>query len=160
MVTPKSKVCSRPRYKILVSACLTGVNCTYKGKNNLVESIRREAEREKALAICPEVFGGLPTPRENSEIVGGDGYDVLKKTARVLTVSGKDVTKNYVRGAMLSLRLAKKYGIRRAILKSMSPACGFGHIYDGTFRKTPRKGDGVLAALLLISGIEIRPSGK
>ena len=114
----------------------------------------------KALAICPEVFGGLPTPRENSEIVGGDGYDVLKKTARVLTASGKDVTENYVKGARIALRLAKKYDIRKAILKSMSPACGIGRIYDGTFRKVTKKGDGVLAALLSINGIKTRLSGR
>lgn len=160
MATPKSRIDGRTGCKFLVSACLAGVNCTYKGKNKLVKSIREEVVRMEALAICPEVFGGLPTPRENSEIVGGDGYDVLMKTARVLTVSGKDVTKNYVNGANLVLSLAKKHGIRKAILKSMSPACGIGRIYDGTFRKIPKKGNGVLAALLSINGIEIRLSGR
>ena len=147
----------RPKapYTHVVSACLAGFNCTYKGKNKLNAAVRRLVERGSAIPVCPEVLGGLPIPRENSEIVGGDGSDVLAGRAKVITASGKDVTRRYTEGSRTILSLAKRLGIKKAVLKANSPACGCGRIYDGSFRKALKKGNGVLASLLRRHGIQI-----
>jgi len=146
---------AKPSRAFIVSACLAGVNCTYRGKNKLRKQLRLLVAERRAIAACPEVMGGLAIPRENSEIQGGAGPDVLTGKAVVVTRSGKDVSANYVRGSRRILAIARKYDIRKAILKSKSPACGCGMIYDGTFRGTLKKGDGVLAALLRKNGIAV-----
>ena len=143
-----------PHDKILVSACLAGMNCTYLGGNNLNIKIKKMVDEGLAIPACPEVLGGLGIPRENSEIVGGSGKDVLNKKARVITVSGHDVTANFLKGARITKSLIKKYGIKKAILKSNSPSCGMGHIYNGTFGKMLTKGDGITTALLKLSGVK------
>lgn len=141
--------------KFLVSACLAGINCTYNGKSNLDSYVKTLSDNSQALALCAEVLGGLAVPRENAEIVGGDGNDVWSGRARVLTAFGKDVSKNFRAGARKVISLTKRHKITRAILKSKSPCCGSGRIYDGTFKKVLRKGDGVLASLLRRRGIKI-----
>ena len=141
--------------KILVSACLAGVNCTFRGTNNINDKIKRLADTSGTIALCPEVFGGLGVPRENIELVGGDGNDLLDNKARAITQSGRDVTASLIRGANKVLAITKRYDVRKAILKSNSPTCGSGHIYDGTFSKKLKSGDGVLAALLKRNGIKV-----
>lgn len=143
------------RPSLIVSACLAGFNCTYKGKNKLKPAVRRLVERGDAIPVCPEVLGGLPIPRENSEITGGDGSDVLSGRAKVITASGRDVSRMYKEGSLVILSLAKRLGIKKAVLKANSPACGYGRIYDGKFRKVLKKGDGVLASLLRRHGVKI-----
>jgi uncharacterized protein YbbK (DUF523 family) len=97
----------------------------------------------------------LPTPRPPAEIVGGDGHDVLAGRARVVTREGVDVTDRYVAGARLALEKALETGARKAILKSRSPSCGSGALYDGSFTGTLQTGDGVTAALLKENDIEV-----
>ncbi len=132
----------------IVSACLVGVNCRYDGKNSLNSKVFRMFKRGELIPLCPEQLGGLPTPREISEIVGGEGIDVIKRKAKVVTNSGKDVTENFIRGAEETLMVAKSLGIKEAILKSKSPSCGCGRIYDGTFSGKLKEGDGVTATIL------------
>ena len=107
------------------------------------------------MLVCPEEDGGLGTPRPPAEIVGGDGHDVLDGTARVVTKQGVDVTAEYVRGAEIAFAAAREAGAATAVLKSRSPSCGRGCVYDGTFTRTPTAGDGVTAALLKRNGIEV-----
>ena len=145
-----------PSYTFLVSACLAGINCTYRGKNNLKKKIKRLVDTGQALPVCPEVLGGEPIPRQKCEIRGGDGAGVLDKLARAVTRSGRDISKSLIRGSRETLRLAKKYKIKKAILKSESPSCGYGRIYDGTFGHHLIKGNGVTAALLGRNKIKIR----
>ncbi|MBE5785424.1 MAG: DUF523 domain-containing protein [Clostridiales bacterium] len=137
-----------------VSACLAGEHCRYDGRAN---SDPRAGEMYEggALCICPECLGGLPTPRDPSEIVGGDGADVLDGKARVLTKTGKDVTEAFLRGAEKTLCLCRERGVTQAFLKARSPSCGCGVIYDGTFSGSCIPGDGVTAALLKRSGIRV-----
>lgn len=142
-------------YEFIASACLAGINCTHSAQNNLKPAIRRMVREGLAITVCPEVMGGMEIPRETSEIIGGEGKDVLSGSARVFTASGKDVTKKFLIGSERALGMAKKFHIKKALLKSNSPACGAGHIYDGTFTGNLKKGDGVFAALLVISGIKI-----
>jgi uncharacterized protein YbbK (DUF523 family) len=105
--------------------------------------------------VCPEEDGGLGTPRPAAEIVGGDGADVLKGTARVLTKGGVDVTEEYLAGARYAVEAARAAGAESAILKARSPSCGSGCIYDGSFSRTLKGGDGVTAALLRAEGVEV-----
>ena len=144
-----------PPLPVLVSACLAGCECRFDGSANTVATVAQMAEEGRAVLACPEEDGGLPTPRPPAEIVGGDGADVLAGRARVVTRDGTDVTDIYVAGARIALEKAQEAGARRAILKSRSPSCGRGAIYDGTFTRTLQVGDGVTAALLKAHGIEV-----
>ncbi|MCD6381036.1 MAG: DUF523 domain-containing protein [Candidatus Odinarchaeota archaeon] len=143
--------------RILVSACLLGINCKYDGRNNLDENLFSLLEREdvKVFFACPEQLGGMTTPREPAEIVGGDGFDVLKGKARVLTKSGIDVTENFIKGAREFLRIAKMLKVDFVVLKSKSPSCGSKFTYDGSFSKKLRRGCGVTAAILKEGGIKV-----
>lgn len=137
-----------------VSACLAGEKCRYDGNAN-TDQRAKELHAGGALLICPECLGNLATPREPSEIIGGDGADVLDGVARVVTKSGCDVTDAFISGAQKALALCKAHGVEEALLKARSPSCGCGFIYDGSFTGTKIKGDGVTAALLKRSGIRV-----
>jgi uncharacterized protein YbbK (DUF523 family) len=152
MAFPRSK---RARPLFIVSSCLAGINCTYNGKNKLKRNLKKLVRDGLAIPVCPEMLGGSTIPREACEISLGDGKMVLAKKAKVRTISGKDITSKLVSGARRTLRLVKKLGIERVILKSKSPSCGCGLIYDGTFTGTLKKGNGVTAALLLKHKIKI-----
>ena len=130
---------------ILVSACLLGVCCRYDGESKPCEEIIKLREKYILIPICPEVDGGLPTPRTPSERVGD----------KVLMRDGKDVTENYRRGADEALRKAKEFGCNIAILKARSPSCGSGKIYDGSFSGNLTDRDGVCAELLKKNGISV-----
>ena len=130
---------------ILVSACLLGTPCRYDGASKPVEAVRALQEKYTLIPICPEVLGGLPTPRTPSEIVG----------TRVMMRNGRDVTEHYRRGAEEALRIARKNGCTLAILKEKSPSCGNGAVYDGSFTGTLTDGDGITAALLKAHGIRV-----
>ena len=141
---------------IAVSACLAGVPCRYDGGANSVDEMVRLVAAKEAACICPECMGGLSTPREPAEIVGGSAEDVLSGHAQVLTKSGADVTDAYVRGAYAALEFCQAHGITEAILKAKSPSCGCGTVYDGTFSGKLIPGDGVTAVLLGRNGISVR----
>lgn len=130
---------------ILVSACLLGVCCRYDGDSKPCESVVALRERFVLVPICPEVDGGLPTPRTPSERVGD----------RVLMRDGKDVSENYMKGAVEALRKAELFGCTAAILKARSPSCGKGKIYDGSFSGKLTERHGVAAELLMKNGIEV-----
>jgi uncharacterized protein YbbK (DUF523 family) len=113
------------------------------------------AAEGRVIPFCPEAAGGLSIPRPEAEIIGQDGHEVLDREARVVSIEKVDVTSEYVRGAEMGLELARTYGIKTAILKAYSPACGSHKIYDGTFSLTLKPGQGVMAALLSRNGITI-----
>lgn len=140
---------------IMVSACLFGVNCKYNGENNYNPKICQALQGQGILLFCPEQAGGLPSPRPPAEIQGGDGQAVLKGEARVVNRDGEDLTRCFIKGAEEMARLAgeKKPGL--AILKSRSPSCGIGQIYDGSFTSHLRTGDGVASAMLKELGFSI-----
>jgi uncharacterized protein YbbK (DUF523 family) len=139
---------------MVCSACLLGIECNYRGGSNLNSRVLKLLDKNILIPVCPEQLGGLPTPRENAEIVG-DGYMVLDGRGKVVTCSGKDVTQYFVKGAMETLRIVKLYGIGSAILKQCSPSCGSGKIYDGTFSERLVSGDGVTTALLKRNGVKV-----
>ena len=131
--------------KILVSACLLGINCKYTGGNNYNEKVIEYLKDKEVIPICPEIMGGLPTPRIASEI----------KDGKVYSKEGVDVTNEFQKGAQETLKLAKLLGAKKALLKAKSPSCGYKKIYDGTFTDTLIDGNGITADLLLKNGIEI-----
>jgi uncharacterized protein YbbK (DUF523 family) len=147
---------SGPDGPVLVSACLAGHACRFDGRANPDDEVTRLVAQGSAVLICPEEDGGLGTPRPAAEIIGGDGADVLEGRARVVTRAGRDVTDEYLAGARIALERARAAGATTAILKARSPSCGKGCIYDGSFTRTPRTGDGVTAALLRREGIEVQ----
>lgn len=131
--------------KYLVSACLLGENCKYNGGNNLNEKLLRSLEGCDIISICPELMGGLSTPRAPGEIVDGV----------VRNEDGTSVDEEYRKGAELALELALREGVTKAILQSRSPSCGASQIYDGTFSGKLIPGMGVCAAKLADNGIEV-----
>lgn len=131
--------------KILVSACLLGINCKYSGGNNYSEEVMEFLKDYEIIPVCPEQLGGLPTPRPASEIVG----------YKVINIEGNDVTANYIKGAEEALKTAKMHGIKKALLKAKSPSCGNGKIYDGTFTNTLIEGDGITTKLLKENDIKV-----
>jgi uncharacterized protein YbbK (DUF523 family) len=141
--------------RVLASACLAGRPCRFDGSSNLDGWVARLVAEGRAVLVCPEVEGGLGTPRARAEIVGGDGKDVLDGRARVVTFEGRDVTDAYVAGARRALEAARRAGATVAVLKARSPSCGRGAIYDGTFSRSLQDGDGVAAALLERNGIRV-----
>ena len=139
----------------LCSSCLLGIKCKYNGESNKNQKIIELSKTETLMACCPEYAGGLPTPRDPSEIVEGDGYDVLDGKAKVMTKNGIDVTSEFIKGANKTLEQAKTNNIKIAILKQRSPSCGSGQIYDGTFSGKIKTGDGVTTALLKRNNIKV-----
>ncbi|RXT15302.1 DUF523 domain-containing protein [Ammoniphilus sp. CFH 90114] len=139
----------------VVSACLMGCECRYDKKSNLIMDIEQLVREGTALPVCPEQLGGLPTPRNPAEIVGGDGFDVLNGTAKVIDNQGNDVTSQFIDGARQALRIAQTVGATEAVLKERSPSCGSHMIYDGTYSNSKKKGVGVTAALFIQNGIHV-----
>lgn len=136
---------------IIVSACLLGENCKYSGGNNKSENVIKYLEDKEYILVCPEQLGGLSTPRNPSEIItygNKDGNDVLSGCTKVLSNKGIDVTKNFIKGAEETLKIAKEHNVKTAILKAGSPSCGYKKIYDGTFLGNKIQGMGVTAAIL------------
>lgn len=134
---------SKPR--MLISACLLGVNCRYNGTGGELERLDELMGLAELIPVCPEILGGLPTPRPPAERQGG----------RVVNCEGGDVTDAYLKGARESLRLAQTFGAKIALMKERSPSCGAGEIYDGTFTHTRIPGDGTASALLKAHGIDV-----
>ena len=130
---------------MIVSACLAGFPCRYDGKARPCEEAMQLVREGKAIPVCPEQLGGLPTPRPPCEILAG----------RVIDSNGVDRTEDYRRGAEAVLSLARAYGATQAMLQKRSPSCGSGWIYDGTFSKRLVAGDGVTARLLAENGIQV-----
>lgn len=139
----KKKEKIRPH--ILVSACLLGIHCRYNGKGELDSRISGLMQDADLIPVCPELMGGLATPRDPAE-----------RTGRcVITKTGIDVTRQYRKGAEDTLHLAKLCRCSCAVLKERSPSCGNGRIYDGTHTRTLVEGDGVTVELLKKNGIKV-----
>ncbi|TKG90377.1 DUF523 domain-containing protein [Puteibacter caeruleilacunae] len=135
--------------QIIVSACLAGIKCRYDGNANLIEEIRELVESGKAIPLCPEVMGGLPTPRKSCEIIKEDNE------LKIVNTEGEDCTKVFQEGAQKTAAIAKIVGAEYAILKQRSPSCGYGKIYDGTFSGKIIPGKGFTATLLEEQGVKI-----
>ena len=132
---------------LLVSACLLGFNCKYNGGNNALpaEALEKLRRQYRLIPVCPETAGGLPIPREPSE----------RRGRRVISRSGQDVTAAFRKGAGIAAALAERFGAEKALLKSNSPSCGSGTIYDGSFSGILTAGDGLAAEYLKRKKVDI-----
>lgn len=130
---------------ILVSACLLGDNVKYNGGNNYDERIEKLKKYYDIVPICPEVFGGLSTPRVPSEIKGDS----------IINKEGKDVTYEFNRGAHKVINIVNFCHCKKAILMDRSPSCGVNKVYNGKFNGTLVDGMGYTARLLKDKGIEL-----
>ena len=129
---------------IIVSACLLGEACRFDGQGKQNSTLLELLKNKHLISVCPEVEGGLPIPRPPAEIVGD----------LVLRENGEDITESFQQGARNGVVKAQTANVSLAILKSRSPACGCGAVYDGTFSKTLISGDGIFTRLLKQKGIE------
>lgn len=130
---------------ILVSACLAGFKCRYDGNSKEIDIIIKLIQEGKAIPVCPEILSGLPTPRIPFEIRGN----------KVISKNGEDYTDVFERAALMTLELCRKYKCNKAILKSKSPTCGCGSIYDGSFTGNLINGYGITTKVLKDAGIEV-----
>lgn len=132
---------------VLISACLLGVDCKYNGSNNKLddEIIHSLKEKYNLIPVCPEILGGMPTPRNPIEISDGKVFDY----------DGEEFTKEFEKGSEEVLKLAKLYNSSIAILKENSPSCGSNYIYDGTFNHQKIKGMGIAAQKLSKENIKL-----
>jgi len=108
----------------LVSACLMGLCTRYDGATRPDNECRDFLRKSICIPVCPEQLGGLPTPRPPAEIIDGDGRDVLRGKARIITINGEDVTASFIQGAQQVLQLARLQDISGVCLKARSPSCG------------------------------------
>ena len=131
--------------KILVSACLYGNKCRYKGDDCFNEKLAELGKNAVLIPVCPEQLGGLSTPRNPAERVGD----------KIISSAGADVTEEYTRGADFAVEIAKANAVDYCVLKSNSPSCGKGVIYDGTFTGGKVKGNGLTTEKLLSAGFTV-----
>lgn len=133
------------KVNLLVSSCLLGLDCRYCGPGYNNEEVLRLKEKYNLIPICPEQMGGLPTPRVKVELKNGRAFDS----------AGEDVTLQFEKGANEVLKLARIFNCKGALLKSKSPSCGSGFIYDGTFSGKLISGNGIAAEKLVKAGIRV-----
>ncbi len=131
--------------KILVSACLYGNACRYKGDSCHNDKLAKLGKDNVLIPVCPEQLGGLPTPRHPAERVGD----------KIISDVGTDVTEEYTRGAKIAVRIAKENNVDYCVLKANSPSCGKGVIYDGTFSGGKKPGNGLTAEMLMAEGFTV-----
>jgi uncharacterized protein YbbK (DUF523 family) len=134
--------CARP---VLVSACLAGEPCRYNGSAAPHPAVLELVARGLAVPVCPEVLGGLPTPRKPVELRAG----------RAVEATGADRTEAFLAGARKALGLCRERSCASAVLKARSPSCGCGQVYDGSFSGRLVQGDGLFAALLKAEGVRV-----
>ena len=133
---------------VAVSACLLGHCCKYDGGHNRNQAVLDFLNRYalKVIPVCPETAGGLPRPRPPAEI---------QPDGRVMDNTGRDVTSCFVQGAETEFRRVRQAGCTLAVLKAKSPSCGVGQVYDGSFTRTLKEGDGIFAAGLRQAGVKL-----
>jgi len=148
-INPKTPSTSNPI--VLLSACLTGIRSRYDGHHKLRKGLLRELRGHLIIPVCPEQLGGLPTPRSRAQIIGGSGLDVLRKKAKVVNAQGQDVTTQFIKGAIETLKIIRMNHIEKAFLKEGSPSCGT----QRCIRREKQSGPGVTTALLLKEGIQV-----
>lgn len=140
----------------MVSACLVGLKTRYDGSHSLDKKVVEYLKDKPFIPLCPEQFGGLPTPRPRCEIDKGNGADVIAGRSLVLDENGRDATENFLRGAREVLRMAKLCGAREAVLKEKSPSCGVRFIKR---KDKALKGPGVTTAMLKKAGVRVKGAG-
>lgn len=134
---------------LLISSCLVGEKCRYDGTGQTIQRLKEIYDAGEALKVCPEVLGGMTTPRNPCEIREIDGRRC------VVDKEGNDFTLEFEKGAQEVLRICKENNLQHAVLKARSPSCGCGQIYDGSFQKKLVEGNGLTVELLLANNVKV-----
>ena len=129
---------------LLISACLLGLYCRYDGKELHLYCLPHLMEKYNLIPVCPEILGGLGTPRSPVEIRNG----------RAVDKTGRDVQAYLERGAN-EPKACQAIRLQTCLAEGKSPSCGNGKIYDGTFSGTLIDGNGITAELLEENGITV-----
>lgn len=139
---------------ILVSACLLGLPTRYDGKHKNNDQVRKHLRENGLLPVpvCPEQLAGLPTPRPKCWFDNGDGKDTLAGQGRLVRSDGKEMNSDFIRGAEVTLQIARLTGCQTALFKEGSPSCGVGRIYH---RQQSVAGQGVATAMLRHNGLRV-----
>ena len=140
--------------KILISACLAGVQCRYDGRDKFSKKVLEILRQGEAIIICPELLVGFKIPRSSCNIIGGTGKDVLNGNARIVGKDGLDYTDMFVSGAKKALKIALENNVKKAYLRDKSPSCGVGRLYNDNGEGF-KKANGIFAQLLVENGIKI-----
>jgi uncharacterized protein YbbK (DUF523 family) len=138
----RSIINSKP--KILISACLVGRRVRYDAKIKSYDLDKFSSY--ELIPCCPEVDGGLSTPRPPSEI---------QPDGKIINTQGKDVSNAFNKGAKIALDLAKQHQVKFAVLKSKSPSCSNKIVYNGSFSGVLKEGKGITVQLLESNGIKV-----
>ena len=152
--------------KILVSACFLGERVRYNAEIKTFSHplLKRWQKEGRLVMLCPEVAGGLPTPRPPAEIqqsaIQSDSIQQSNSqgnvnAGEVITINGCNVTQAFVSGAKHALEVCQHQQIQFALLKESSPSCGSAQIYDGTFSGKKMAGQGITTKLLQQYGIQV-----
>lgn len=141
--------------RYFISACLLGQKVRYDGQDCLVRELLSNLIPDQYVSLCPEISGGLPTPRPPAEIQNASGRDVLNNHATVIDLEGMNVSDAFIQGAYAALALAQEHQVTHAVLKANSPSCGSDGIYDGSFTGQKIAGEGITAALFRQHGIHV-----
>lgn len=131
--------------KYAVSACLLGVCCKYNGGHNVHHELCKFLKDQTYISICPEMMGGLSSPRPSCEIVGD----------KVMSVEGEDYSEAFHLGAQKALHKITKEQVVQVIVQPRSPSCGESIIYDGSFQGCLVPGDGIFVRYLKDAGVQV-----
>jgi uncharacterized protein YbbK (DUF523 family) len=134
-----------------------GERVRYHGGDAKIQSdvLEHWKEEGRLVILCPEMLAGFGVPRAPSEIVDGDGFDVINGTGKVLKKEGWNATELFLNGAKCVIELIREKNVKFALLKSYSPSCGTRGIYSGQFNGEKKAGKGVTAAMLSAFGVEV-----
>ena len=137
---------------IIISACLLGRECRYNGGHSKISKL--DNLDVEFITVCPEEAGKLGTPRPSAELKSS-AKEVIKGTGKIVTISGVDVTAQFLEGSKKELLKLKLANVKIAVLKSGSPSCGYGNIYDGSFTGNLCKGNGIFSQMCEDEGVKV-----
>jgi uncharacterized protein YbbK (DUF523 family) len=140
------------KQSIIISACLLGRECRYNGSHSKISTLA--SLDVEFIPVCPEEAGKLGTPRPAAELTSSVKA-VMSGHGKILTEMGDDVTSQFLNGSKKELSKLKLSNAKVAILKSRSPSCGYGHVYDGSFTGNLRKGNGIFSQMCEDEGVKV-----
>ncbi|EKE27302.1 MAG: hypothetical protein ACD_3C00225G0005 [uncultured bacterium (gcode 4)] len=130
---------------ILVSACLAWLNCRFDWWSCSNQKIIDMVKSWQAIPVCPELLWWLYTPRMPCE----------RRWDRIVSRTWEDMTEQYLNWALEAFEVAKERWCKRAILKSKSPSCWCGLIFDGLFSWRLTRWDWIFTQILKENGIKV-----
>ncbi len=139
---------------ILVSACLLGLPTRYDGKHKANDPVLKHLKEKglQPIPVCPEQLAGFSTPRLRCWFDTGDGEGVLAGQGQLVRSDGTAMNHSFIRGAEITLAIARLTGCRTALFKEGSPSCGVERICR---RQQSVGGQGVTTALLKRNGLQV-----